>query len=44
MVEALGEEDEEGATPVHRLLDRAAQVAIENGCEGVDLTEEGEGE
>jgi hypothetical protein len=29
------EESEDGTTAVHRMLDRAAEVAIENGAEGV---------
>ena len=33
---ALQEEDEEGTTAVHVLLDEACENAIENGCEGVE--------
>lgn len=32
---ALNREDEDGTTMVHRMLDRAAMLAIENGADGV---------
>jgi hypothetical protein len=31
----LSKEEEDGSTPVHRMLDKAAMDAIENGAEGV---------
>lgn len=30
-------EEEDGTTPVHTMLDSAAEMAIEWGCEGVDF-------
>lgn len=36
MVERLGEEEEDGTTPLHRLFDAALQAVIENGDEGID--------
>ena len=39
LAEALSEESEDGTTPVHLLLDAAAQQAIGNGCEGVELVD-----
>jgi hypothetical protein len=35
LVRALNDEDEEGTTPIHRLLDEAITEAIEQGAEGV---------
>lgn len=35
-MEALLDEDEEGSTAVHNLLDKAMYDAVEQGCEGVD--------
>ncbi len=32
---ALRSEEEDGTTPVHRMLDKAAMEAIENGAEGI---------
>jgi hypothetical protein len=32
---ALSQEEEDGSTPVHRMLDKAALDAIESGAEGV---------
>lgn len=37
ILEELLREDETGATPVHEMFDKAANLAIENGCEGVKL-------
>lgn len=34
--DALTEEEEDGSTLVHRMLDKAAENAIEDGCDGVD--------
>ncbi|TVV75565.1 hypothetical protein [Sphingomonas solaris] len=34
----LEHEEEDGTTPVHRMLDKAAERAVENGCDGVDET------
>lgn len=34
---ALCQEEEDGTTPVHRLLDKAAATALEWGCEAVVL-------
>lgn len=36
VMEALLDEDEEGSTAVHNLLDKAMYDAVEQGCEGVD--------
>lgn len=36
VVAALNREDEDGSTPLTRMLDAAIQHAIEQGCEGVD--------
>jgi hypothetical protein len=35
LVRALEDEDEEGSTPVHLMLDAAVVSAIENGAEGI---------
>ena len=35
LVRALEDEDEEGSTPVHLMLDAAVMSAIENGAEGI---------
>lgn len=35
IVEALDDEEEDGTTLVHRMLDKAALRAIENGAEGI---------
>ncbi len=37
---ALNDEQEDGTTPIHRLLDQAAEHAIEQGGEGVEADEE----
>lgn len=39
MVSVLSDEDEDGTTPVHRLLDKAALDALEQGAEGIELPE-----
>lgn len=39
---ALNDEEEDGSTPVHRLLDAAAESAIEQGCEGIEFHERNE--
>jgi len=36
IVEALGREEDDGTTPLHRLFDDAMLAAIEDGCEGVE--------
>ncbi len=36
MVDRLGEEEEDGTTPLHRLFDTAMEAVIENGDEGVE--------
>lgn len=36
MVRALNDEDEQGTTPIHRLLDEATNEAIESGAEGIE--------
>lgn len=36
IVEQLGEEEEDGTTPLHRLFDAAMSAAIEDGAEGAD--------
>lgn len=36
VVEALGREEDDGTTPLHRLFDNAMLAAIEDGCEGVE--------
>lgn len=36
IVEALGREEDDGTTPLHRLFDAAMLDAIEDGCEGVE--------
>ena len=36
IVEALGCEEDDGTTPLHRLFDAAMLAAIEDGCEGVE--------
>ena len=41
---ALQHEEEDGTTPVHRLIDRAAAFAIEYGAEGVEILEENDDE
>lgn len=37
VMRALLEEEEDGTTAVHRMLDGAAVVLLENGAEGVDF-------
>lgn len=37
ILESLQAEEEDGSTPVHRLLDDAANEAIEQGCEGIEF-------
>lgn len=37
IVAALEEEEEDGSTLVHRMLDTAAEAAIDDGCEGIDF-------
>lgn len=32
----LENEEEDGTTLVHRMFDKAAETAVDNGCEGVD--------
>lgn len=39
---SLQEEREDGATPVHIMFDRAAEHAIEQGCDGVEEVESNE--
>lgn len=39
ILEQLNAEEEDGSTMVHRMLERAAEKAVENGCEGVELPE-----
>jgi len=36
VVEALGSEEDDGTTPLHRLFDNAMLAAIEDGCDGVE--------
>lgn len=43
VVVALNDEDEEGATHMHVLFDRAMAEAIENGAEGIAEKDEDEG-
>jgi len=38
--DALKDEEEDGSTPVHRLLDAAANEAIEQGCEGIEFRDQ----
>ena len=40
MVTALIDEEGDGTTVIHKLLDNTAANAIENGCEGVELGDE----
>ncbi|HAM58565.1 MAG TPA: hypothetical protein DCQ64_25400 [Candidatus Rokubacteria bacterium] len=42
IVEELDREEEDGATPVHRLFDGAMEEAVENGCEGIEEISAGE--
>lgn len=37
IIEALSIEEEDGATPVHRLFDDAARYALEFGLDGIDV-------
>ena len=37
IVKALNEDDEEGTTLVHRMFDSAADAAMAQGCEGVEV-------
>jgi len=39
ILEALEREEEDGSTPVHQMLDSAAEYAIEQGCEGIEFHE-----
>ena len=39
ILHALEQEEEDGSTPVHRMLDAAANWAIEQGCEGIEFHE-----
>lgn len=41
IVRELEDEEEDGSTPVHRMLDKAGYSAIEQGSEYVEYTEEG---
>jgi hypothetical protein len=43
IVSELNREEEDGSTPVHRMLDRAFDNAIEQGAEGVEITTNGDG-
>lgn len=36
IVDRLLYEEEDGSTPVHRMLDQAAIDAVEDGCEGIE--------
>lgn len=36
VVRALNDEEEDGTTPIHRLMDKACEEAIEQGAEGVE--------
>jgi hypothetical protein len=40
IVNALNDEQEDGTTPVHVLLDTAFEKAIEDGSQGVELTKD----
>ena len=40
LVSAINLEDEEGTTPVHKMLDEAANTAIEDGAYGVEEIDE----
>jgi hypothetical protein len=33
----LGEEDDDGSTPIHHMLESAARRAIEQACDGVEV-------
>lgn len=37
VVDALNEEDEDGSTPLTRLLDKAIEHAVDQGCEGIEI-------
>lgn len=37
MIEELKSEEEDGTTLVHVMLDKAAERAVENGAEGIEL-------
>jgi hypothetical protein len=37
IISALGREEEDGSTLIHRMLDNAAESAIESGCEGIEF-------
>lgn len=37
--EAMQIEEEDGTTPIHRMFDSAAEWAIEQGCEGIEIRE-----
>lgn len=39
ILDALNDEEEDGSTRVHRMLDSAANEAIEHGCEGIEFHE-----
>ena len=39
ILESLHDEEEDGSTRVHRMLDDAAEYSIENGCEGIEIRE-----
>jgi hypothetical protein len=40
LVRELNDEDENGATRIHKMFDRAIEVAIEQGAEGVEIHED----
>jgi hypothetical protein len=44
VVSALNDEDEQGATPIHRMFDKAMEEAVEQGAEGVEESDEDEEE
>lgn len=37
VIAELGREEEDGSTPVHRMLDQAFIEAVEQGCDGVEF-------
>lgn len=40
MVREMNDEDEEGTTSIHRMFDRAINLAIEQGAEGIEEHED----